>query len=315
MEIDSNRLVANSHGWIGVHCFHNGDLDEVILYVIAPTIASLLQAGVIDRLFFLRYGEGGPHIRLRLRISSRDKLSELQESIATLEAELRDRDGTPKVIPVEYHPETERYGGPDALIIAEDHFHQSTLLALDALKRSRGRPAVRALMALQLMVSGFLAFGFPAQEIPRFFDAYSRATGRAVPISGRAGRSVTAKFDCFFKGDKPMLLRAFRSATLSEPDVYDARRLLVPWSSALRQTANRLRELEAMGKLMIDSRILRRMAPDFREKSLAYILSNYIHMMNNRLGVHFLLESYLAFSAAECAGESARFVERNAVSS
>ncbi|WP_052809896.1 lantibiotic dehydratase C-terminal domain-containing protein [Streptomonospora alba] len=52
--------------WVSAHAFYHGDLDLLVTEGIAPLTAELDSAGVLRRWFFLRYWEGGPHVRLRL---------------------------------------------------------------------------------------------------------------------------------------------------------------------------------------------------------------------------------------------------------
>ncbi|MFC5826356.1 lantibiotic dehydratase C-terminal domain-containing protein [Nonomuraea insulae] len=52
--------------WTSAHLFHAGDLDALIIRVVAPLVADLTPR----RFFFLRYWEGGPHLRVRLLPSS-----------------------------------------------------------------------------------------------------------------------------------------------------------------------------------------------------------------------------------------------------
>lgn len=52
--------------WTSAHLFHAGDLDDLITQVVAPLVTDLNPR----RFFFLRYWEGGPHLRVRLLPSS-----------------------------------------------------------------------------------------------------------------------------------------------------------------------------------------------------------------------------------------------------
>ncbi|MGP3929389.1 thiopeptide-type bacteriocin biosynthesis protein [Nonomuraea sp. KM88] len=46
--------------WLSAHIYYHGNLDEVIVRIVAP----LARAGA--ELFFLRYWDGGPHVRVRV---------------------------------------------------------------------------------------------------------------------------------------------------------------------------------------------------------------------------------------------------------
>src|SRR5687767_1719493 len=54
--------------WISGHLYYHESLDRAVLGFVHPLVVSLVKDGQIDAFFFVRYGLGGPHIRLRLRV-------------------------------------------------------------------------------------------------------------------------------------------------------------------------------------------------------------------------------------------------------
>jgi thiopeptide-type bacteriocin biosynthesis protein len=74
-------------GWQAFHFFYHGDRDAALCHFVRPAVAELLAEGRIDRFFFLRHDLGGPHLRLRLRLSqSRAPGCESPEAGAALPA-------------------------------------------------------------------------------------------------------------------------------------------------------------------------------------------------------------------------------------
>jgi hypothetical protein len=55
-----------SDDWLSLHLFHAGDLDALLIGAVAPAIEELGGMG-LRQWFFIRYWNGGPHLRLRLR--------------------------------------------------------------------------------------------------------------------------------------------------------------------------------------------------------------------------------------------------------
>ena len=77
--------------WISAHIFHAGDLDALITRVAGPLVSDLNPEGF----FFLRYWEGGPHLRLRMRVS--DPGAAERELLARARAHLQhERGGMPR---------------------------------------------------------------------------------------------------------------------------------------------------------------------------------------------------------------------------
>ena len=121
-----------------------GRADAFLVHVLKPLVESLHESAPDLMYFFVRYGDSGPHIRFRVRANS-DTLEELvkpallrtvdREASATTEAVAR-------LVRVEwstYIPEVRRYGGPMALVVAEQAFQSSSTFALDCLVRRPGR--------------------------------------------------------------------------------------------------------------------------------------------------------------------------------
>jgi len=52
--------------WISLHIFYVGSLEPLLLDVIEPLVQDLRERKVLQRFFFIRYWQEGPHIRLRL---------------------------------------------------------------------------------------------------------------------------------------------------------------------------------------------------------------------------------------------------------
>lgn len=148
--------------WISLHAFHHGDLDELLLHGVRPLVTRLRQEELIDGFFFLRYWDGGPHLRIRLspvtaaaapdvrgialgRLRdhltahpSRDlpDLGGYAASAARLAAGEGMTDYLRAPLPnntvheIPYRPETDRYGEGASLAAAERHFTESSRIAL-----------------------------------------------------------------------------------------------------------------------------------------------------------------------------------------
>src|SRR5215218_10501986 len=52
--------------WLSFHVFLPGPFDSFLVDHLAPALQDDLKSGTIKRFFFIRYSEGGNHIRLRL---------------------------------------------------------------------------------------------------------------------------------------------------------------------------------------------------------------------------------------------------------
>jgi len=188
-------------GWVSAHLFYQGDLDRLLVELIAPLAAELVSAGLADRYFFLRYWDGGPHVRLRLaapaaareqvraRVASgaasffrerpsRDVVDDagyLADAARLARAE-RMRRYARRPYPnnslafIPYRPEYERYGRAAAMRAVERHFVESSAIAMSLL-RSGVSANQRDTTALCLLLLAWLRAGLePARLVPRPSD-------------------------------------------------------------------------------------------------------------------------------------------------
>jgi hypothetical protein len=66
--------------WRAYHLHYHGDLDRLLAELVRPLLAELLGRGRVDRFYFVRYGLGGPHLRLRLRWTEEPRTREVERA-------------------------------------------------------------------------------------------------------------------------------------------------------------------------------------------------------------------------------------------
>src|SRR5262249_40755584 len=66
--------------WLALYVFYGGDQDQAIIDSIGPGLRRLRESGWIARYFFVRYWNGGPHVRIR---------AECLRPVSEVERELR----------------------------------------------------------------------------------------------------------------------------------------------------------------------------------------------------------------------------------
>ncbi|TLQ44293.1 lantibiotic dehydratase C-terminal domain-containing protein [Streptomyces marianii] len=188
----TNSGQAGTREWRVVHIHVPHSLHTPFL---CDVVDPLLRAeGLRDDFFFLRYWQGGPHLRLRMLCGPGAGSAEaaervvaglagampefgaevreeyalglaMQDELARLEGEIP-REGRPvgALDRVPYEPEHRKYGGPEGVEIAETVFRKSSAAVLDLLGRQprawveeRRAPIGEAarVMAMSLHGAGF----------------------------------------------------------------------------------------------------------------------------------------------------------------
>ncbi|MFC5826041.1 lantibiotic dehydratase C-terminal domain-containing protein [Nonomuraea insulae] len=286
--------MTTSCGWISAHLFHAGSLDALVEHVAAPLTAELRED--LAGFFFLHYWEGGPHLRLRVKpaegadagrirrlierragayFAAHPSRRELRtgdyqalaaryaraEGLAAYDGRLHPNDAVEFIA---YLPERRAYGEEACVAAVEEHFTDSSRLALDLLatKPDQGGRAAIGLAALTLTVAACL----PDQ--------------RAAALRLRAGIRFPPEVEEAFQRDRDGLLRRTRR-------LWDrpGEGMLGAWSSSLRTLRDRLTDLGA-APADVDTpaaflaRVLRPEAA-----AVPYILLRCTHLLHNRLGV------------------------------
>lgn len=308
-------LASGPHpDWTAFHVFYHGDRSTMVREMLRPLVEDLARRGSVERFFFIRYPLGGPHLRLRFsprRESGGPSSSDRQAELAAMveqaakqffrdhpsdkpvdEEEIR-RDNEIIVridpaesqleifpdcscIPFDFEPETERYGGPDALEPSLDFFCVSSRRALDFANshgersRSRQLPAIFCILAQQ-------AWGFARGE-DELLDllAYPMSVLRSEP-------------------DHPLLLRG---EEVFEAQADQFTELLARELAPLCEAEPAIGESDPAadpGRALVDgsrwlSAAVTAVAPDQRR----VIGSSQMHMTANRLGLTNPEELYLS---------------------
>ena len=306
--------------WLAVHLFFNHppgiytvECDRIVLEVTEPFVRRFQRERWGDGHFFIRYSEHGPHVRLRLH--GREDVLEntvwpaLQEHVRELYPDVSFEKpdipayGTPLEVPegeplkvthaarIEYEPETERYGGPEGVRLAERFFEISSEAAYALVARTGAERSSRLGKGLLTMVemAHVLTHGSRAVAV-RWMDQYNTGYLRGVARDEEGRQAWLGAFDSGYDA---------QAETLGEyvEEVWSRMNEGEPLSEALDLYRDGLIEVRGLFQELFDARKLGRTPEPYTEREMAVtsICSSYLHMMNNRLGITIQEESYLAY--------------------
>jgi hypothetical protein len=221
--------------WISGHLYYHQSLDPVVQGFVHPLVVSLVKDGQIDAFFFVRYGLGGPHIRLRLRVipgarelaleamqQSAERFFELAPSTRSMAEEAIRRtnesilagdpneidssvypDNSFRVVP--FRPEIQRYGGPGLFRASLDVFTLSSVAAVEFLsKYGETLHSAQLAQAFRLLLEQALGFAVDENELFDLLrygvDSWGGGLPKVVEKSDRIARSqMDALLDLFRK--------------------------------------------------------------------------------------------------------------------
>ncbi|MGH3238936.1 MAG: thiopeptide-type bacteriocin biosynthesis protein [Spirillospora sp.] len=252
---------------MSAHIFYQGDHDALLTTLVLPLVRDLSGRGLARAWFFLRYWDGGPHIRLRV-LAPDDHAGEVRtrvegeaaeylarhpsspvltpEEYAGVAAHLAGREGVGherEMRPIDsvaflpYRREHARYGTGKAIEAVEDHFGESSALALAMLEGGVDRRA-RAAFALSAI---FLA---NAVATPRRADLAERFGGNGLRL---VPETVAAGDDGLYRAQRDTLLgltdRWWTSARADPDAVRGGRDAQSRWLASLFRLRDRLTAL------------------------------------------------------------------------
>jgi thiopeptide-type bacteriocin biosynthesis protein len=260
------RILPPTSRWLYLKLYTGtATADLVLRDVIAPLVARAMESGAAERWFFIRYGDPQNHLRVRFG----GEPARLQEIIGWL-PELLDpllAEGRISRWQLDtYEREVERYGGPEAMEIAERIFHADSEAVLAALDELAGDSGAEWRWRLALVgIDRLLAdFGF---DLPRRRDLLS-GLRRSFGAEFDAGPQLTQQLAQRLRETGNELYDLVTAGVGPDHPLAAGMAALDRRSAHLAPLVAELRALESRGELTA--------RPDD-------LVASYIHMFVNRL--------------------------------
>ena len=320
--------------WISLYIYYHQDPTPLLVECLEPLVRELQNQRTLRQHFYVRYWEGGPHVRFRVlpqRASEADGLRDhliqsinayLQKypSLVQLDVEryaqasayfssfelgeVKSFELHPNntVRQVAYVPEWQSYGGQHAMPAVERQFSVSSSLGLQLL----GQPTSaerRVGRAMYMMLSGLQEFAEQPAELQHWFTLYNQSWMPALQPNPAAFIEI---FGQRFERQREHLTK-FVGGVLERHRFGEQRdsaqsgsaqppdRLMEDWINSFYHLRQRLERLGQEHKLEYDSKPL-------LIQDSAIIALNCLHMHNNRIGISLHEEAYLTFLLKEALG-------------
>ena len=275
--------------WLSAHIFWAGPLDELLRGCVAPVVAYASRHRLATRFFFIRYAEGGPHVRLRLSVASAEAQQELtayllaQVADFQIKRQIKEAEAAPvRVSFVPYEPETARYGGPAGLPLAEAFFEASSRAVLRWLSTPAVVPDASRLPTAVLLHTLFVGACLPPALTTEWLGRYTDDWLPHDPQAGLARSAEQAAWRALFAGHYQRQRPALRELVQPcWPATAPAQPLLPRWLASFRAAARRA------------AQSYQRAVPDPARRQAIY--ASLLHMTNNRLGVPNHDEAFVAY--------------------
>lgn len=280
------------HNWTSLHIFYHdvSKYDEFLLKI-CTMLDQFRKEKKIEKWFFIRYWEGGPHIRVRMLRASKESIMVFKNMAHSFMKENppkylvhRDEyykdnkfDGKPidgatlpwykngEIVEIAYEQEIERYGGKEAMSMSETIFCYSSYLVKSILESTKDSFHKKLIFAEALTWI----------EVEEFRKVY--------------GRQNSYEFLNVYKEN----WSGFLYHTENEKQIqifFDVNR--DPLISARKIFLN---NQEFMNLIQLIKDEILKIAECVKNKDyMDYIIASQIHMTNNRLGAAPIFEYFIA---------------------
>ncbi|PWV48831.1 thiopeptide-type bacteriocin biosynthesis protein [Chitinophaga sp. S165] len=259
--------------WLSAYLFSNKGLNKILCEQIVPFLQGAdghLQTSA--PYFFIRYGEGGPHIRLRVKIREED------------ENMMRKMLG--RYTPVQYTPyipETERYGGPSAIVLAEQQFFLCSEHTLSLFSRPDWDNSKIFVQAIQMNMALLYALQSTPNETINICSQFIRSWLPRL-YNGRSDIPGQEKYFLLL-----MEKKFEQYAPLLLPLSVNFWTTLQQEQSILQTYADRHIPLFGYYQRLIND-----------TQKMRAIMCSLLHMQHNRLGIQNADEAYITFFTMKC---------------
>jgi thiopeptide-type bacteriocin biosynthesis protein len=180
---ESVKAVDGLPGWLSVHIWLPSLAPAFVdtqLLELASMLSPVSNGGFARPWFFVRYGENGPHVRLRLRVEQQANAESAEDAVGALGRKWR-------LSVEEYVAETERYGGADVLPACEGVFQASSDLVLQLISQKRRSLTLseRYSFSTAGALALFAGFGFSDADISTALFVFSNGSLELLPAALR----------------------------------------------------------------------------------------------------------------------------------
>ena len=238
--------------------------DEILTNIINPLQKELKENQIIDKWFFIRYGDPKPHIRVRFHYNKPENVSIIINAINKQIGPLVKKDIINKVQIDTYNRELERYGA-NTMELTESLFAFDSEMIVDFLDLIEGDEGevIRWLFGMRAVDSLLSCFLYDEEKKLNIMEGLKEGFGREFGMN----KMLKLQLDKKFRNERKLINEIFLDKYVDE-DITELMNLLDLKSEKIIPVAEKIIELDKEGKL---------------ERSLNDFMGSYIHMLLNRL--------------------------------
>lgn len=290
--------------WLSAYIFFRYQ-HEILTECVEPIVKKVFREKYAMQFFYIRYWEGGPHIRLRFRGNQKILFERVKPLIVSMTQEFfekfdgheRDSSNGNRIEFVEYEPEVQRYGGVEGIKVAEAQFQNSSKAVLSLLSNTRHWDYSDGLrFGIQMHLGFFHSVGYSRREAINVFkqnylnwipSAYQLVPGHQQIEPNHLSALITGKLEESFLKNATNLSE-FCNEYWRELD--QLKKVDQEWLSQWIGDSKKI-SIDILRIQQLSTGMPAKEAKD----NYSTFIDGLIHMTNNRLGILNYDEGYLAY--------------------
>jgi thiopeptide-type bacteriocin biosynthesis protein len=156
--------------WLFLKLYGPEDRQNELIGYLNHFILNQLESMDYEKFFYMRYNDPKPHIRLRFKSDTPNKLMLIYSKLNEYLLELQKMNIVSEVSINTYYPEINRYGGPSLIGYAENLFHRDSLVVMNLLEFMGNQDYSKEQIGVISLIHYLKAFGLTFEAQLRFLE-------------------------------------------------------------------------------------------------------------------------------------------------
>ncbi|MFJ5220799.1 lantibiotic dehydratase C-terminal domain-containing protein [Streptomyces sp. NPDC088354] len=264
--------------WTSAHVFRHDDLDTLLTDAVVPLVNRLSKQQLIRGFFYLRYWEGGPHLRVRVQAIPEHSDRVRSELADELSAYLRANPSRDLVTQTSYKDWAAHFAGLEALEGYEPYLRSPDTISFEKYVpecASFGRGLSLATVERHFCDSARIALQTVPLPLPQRLSTamvMTLATHVSLPPANTS-RKLAAEDEAAWRASRDDLVGMARRLHTAEPESGPDLPVL-DWLGSMRELRNDLTALQTRDLFEVS-----------RERPVAHALHRCLHLHLNRMGI------------------------------
>jgi thiopeptide-type bacteriocin biosynthesis protein len=281
-----NLYASVESEWIAVYLFSEVSFESAIAELVSMLVDDPAIASKMRTFFFIRYWEGGRHIRLRIlpRVRSyKEEIIKVIEDRSHFYFSAERKSKKYWIEFCEYKREADRYNGPAGMKISEFFFESSSRAVMQIIQKYSIQWSEQLALGVAIKMHAIFA-NIMLSVSSEKRDLFSSNLENWILHAIKPGSDGSIPFDAFVE-TKRLFQSSFELQSDRFKRIFDSalqNREPEDWEETWTQGCLSFRE-------QLDA------SKPYNKKEMIQFYDAHLHMTNNRLGIHLRDEAFIAY--------------------